>query len=190
MAGLLGDALAAPQTVDLVPVQFPYRANDAWLGLKFPATMPDGTPFRVNSDRLLYTAHFGDGSGIAPADPARRYCGVLIDEWSELIPTETENTGLAFHYDRPSSEAPQSILLVTSPTSNGPWTWNDLVDALNETLDFARLRAVEPSQIDKTELSRFLPSVISAVTMFPLTAALNFSDNNGLRAHLGAMIDD
>jgi hypothetical protein len=190
MAGLLGEALSAPQTVNLVPVQFPYRANDAWLGLKFPATMPDGSPFRVDSDRLLYTAHFGDGAGIAPADPARRYCGILIDEWSELIPTETENTGLAFHYDRPSSEAPQSILLVTSPTSNGPWTWNDLVDALNETLDFARLRAVEPSQIDKTELSRFLPSVISAVTMFPLTAALNFSDNNGLRAHLGALIDD
>ncbi len=186
MAGLLGEAMAAPDGLDLTPVQFPFRPDDAWLGLKFPATMPDGSPFVIEGDRLLYTAHFGENAEIAPADPARSYCGFLIDEWSELIPAEEENTGLAFHYDRPSAEAPQAILLATPPQFTGAWKWADLVDTLHETLDFARLRAVEPSQIDTSDLSRFLPAVVSAVTMFPITAMLNFSQNNALATRLEA----
>ena len=184
MAGLLGEALEALDPLDLTPLQFPFRADDAWLGLRFPATMPDGSPFVIEGDRLLYTAHFGENAEIAPADPVRRYCGFLVDEWSELIPADEENTGVAFHYDRPSSEAPQAILLAAPPQFTGQWKWNDLVDTLHETLDFARLRAVEPSQIDTSDLSRFLPAVISSVTMFPITAMLNFSYNNALVARL------
>jgi hypothetical protein len=186
MAGMLGEALAAPDTIELTPLQFPYRTQDAWLGLKFPATMPDGTPFHIDGDRLLYTAHFAAGAEIAPADASRRYCGFLLDEWSELIPGTEENTGLAFHYDRPSSEAPQAILLALPPEFTGSWKWDDLVATLHETLDFAKLRAVEPSQVDTTKLSRFLPAVVSAVTTFPITAMLNFSYNNALNSRLEA----
>jgi hypothetical protein len=102
-------------------------------------------------------------------------CGLLIDEWTEVVPTGTENTGTAFHYDRPNSEAPQTILLVASPQQNENWKWDDLVDALNETLDEAKLRGVEPKQIDNTGFAAFLPATVSSVTRHPITISANYS---------------
>lgn len=78
------------------------------------------------------------------------------------------------------SEAPQAILLATPPAYRGAWQWKDLVDTLHETLDFARLRAVEPAQLDQTVLAPFLPALLSSVTTFPLTASLNLGFNNNL----------
>ena len=33
----------------------------SWLGLRFPATFPDGTPFVLHEDKLLYSAHCRSG---------------------------------------------------------------------------------------------------------------------------------
>ena len=96
-------------------------------------------------------------------------CGLLLDEWTEIIPAETETTGITFHFDKPNAEPPQAILLATPPQFNGAWQWDDLVATLHETLDMARLRAVEPQQLDQTELSVFLPATILATTWRPVT---------------------
>jgi hypothetical protein len=162
MAGSLG--LAEPS---LDALQLPVILGDRWLGLEFP---PD---LSLTTDRLLYTAHFG-----APFTAAARQCGMLIDEWTETIPGPTADTGIAFHHDRPSSEAPQAMLLVTPSQFRGAWQWNDLVDALNETLEFAKRRAIEPSHIDETVYAPFLPATIMAVQVRQLTIAANLSLNN------------
>lgn len=180
MATLLGDALGAPNEPSLEVLQFPYRPDDAWLGLEFPETLPSGDPFMLEEDKLLYSAHFGPGAAIGPAQADKTYSGLMLDEWVEVIPTDQETTGLAFHFDRPNSEAPQAILLVTPPIHRGAWQWQDLVDTLHETLDFAPIRAVEPAQLDKTTLGPLLPAILSAVTIFPITAMLNFAFNNGV----------
>ena len=182
---LLGEALGAADEPALEALQFPYRANDAWMGLRFPDSAPDGGPFVVEEDKLLYSAHFGPAGAIDPTQPAKTYGGLLLDEWVEVIPADQETTGLAFHFDRPNAEAPQAMLLVTPPAHRGSWQWQDLVDALHETLDFARLRAVEPAALEQTALGPLLPAVISAVTLFPITAMLNLAFNNDL--HLALM---
>ena len=183
-AAMLGPALGAAAALELAALQFPYRAQDVWLGLDMPSTYRDGTPFTLEHDRLLYTAHFATGALIDPADPAKSYCGLLIDEWVEVIPGTHETTGLSFHYNRPNSEAPQAVLLVTPPALTGQWQWQDIVDTLHETLDFARLRAVEPDQLAKTELGPLLPAILASVTMLPITAMLNFAINNDLHLAL------
>ncbi|HYD38719.1 MAG TPA: hypothetical protein VEA60_13965, partial [Allosphingosinicella sp.] len=177
LAGLLGATLGTGE-IDLEALQFPYRPDDVWLGMRFPASFRDGSPFAIEGDMLLYTAHFGPGAEVDPADSGRTYSGLMIDEWVEVIPGTQERTGLAFHYDRPNTEAPQAILLVTPPALKGAWDWQDIVGAMHETLDFARLRAVEPALIDRTDLGPLLPAIISAVTLFPVTAMLNFALNN------------
>jgi hypothetical protein len=108
----------------------------------------------------------------------------MLDEWVEVIPTDVITSGLAFHYNRPNSEAPQAILLVTPPVFRGKWRWEDLVATLHETLDFAKLRAVEPADLDSTALAPLLPAVLSAVGTHPITAMLNFSFNNDLHVEL------
>jgi hypothetical protein len=175
---LLGEALAAAETPVLTTLQFPHRPDDAWLGLTFPDTFPDGTPFVLDEDKLLYSGVFPAGAEIDPSQPDTVYSGLLLDEWVEVVPTEDATTGLTFHFDRPNSEAPQAILLATPPRHRGSWQWQDVVDTLHETLDFARLRAVEPVHLDKTALGPLLPAVISSVTTYPITATLNFAFNS------------
>ena len=152
---------------DLQPLQLPFVAGDPWLGLGFPADTA------LDHDRLLYTAHFA-----TPFQPAATQCGLLLDEWSETIPLDTIDTAVAFHYDRPNSEAPQVMLLVMPTDQRGTWRWDDLLDTLNDTLDRAKRRAVEPVHLDASPLAPFLPATTVASQVIQLTIALDFALNN------------
>jgi hypothetical protein len=167
-ASLLATAfgLAPPAFTAL---QLPADATASWLALPYPADQV------IDSDRLLYTCLYS-----VPFDPTARQCGVLLDEWTEVIPATTHDTGITFNYARPDNEAPQSLLLVTSPANEGSWQWQDLVDALNETLDLAKKRAVEPAFIDATIYSRFLPATVTASTQYGITIATPLTAANGV----------
>jgi hypothetical protein len=54
-----------------------------------------------------------------------------------------------------------------SPTFNGHWEWNDLVDTLIDTFDRAKRRAVEPDFLRTTPYAQLLPAVLSTFTSFP-----------------------
>jgi hypothetical protein len=153
---------------ELEALQLPFIAGDRWLGLEFP---PDQ---KLDQDRLLYTAaHLA-----VPFDKNVRQCGMLLDEWTETIPAANVDTGITFHHDRPNCEAPQAMLLVTPPEFRGSWRWDDLVDALHETLEFAKRRAIEPQHIDRTAYAPLLPATIMASQAKQLTIAANLALNN------------
>ena len=63
----------------------------------------------------------------------------------------------------------------------GAWQWPDLVDALNETLNLAKTRAVEPAHIDATAYATFLPATIMATTQSGLTISANLAFNNDVQ---------
>ena len=115
-------------------------------------------------------------------DPAAARCGLLIDDWTETIPAvpvdepgPQQTTGIAFHYDRPSQEPPQAMLLLTPAQWNGAWTWPDIVDGIIDTFDLARLRAVEPDHLDDGPLGQFLPATVAATTTSGLLLAANYA---------------
>jgi hypothetical protein len=164
---------------ELHPLQLPFRAGVPWLALEYPDTLPSGDPLVIDEDKLLYTAHFADGF-----DETARQAGLLLDEWTEVIPSRTEDTGLAFHFDRPNSEPPQTLLLALPADHGEGWTWDDLVDSVRETVDLAKKRAIEPDHLDTSAYARFLPAVISAVSLYPIFPALNFSMVNAVWAAL------
>lgn len=158
------------QELTCVPLQFPWRADDRWLGLEFPEDYP------LDEERLLYTAHYA-----RPAGPtANLFCGLLVDEWTEVIPVREEDTGLTFHFDQPATEPPQSWLLALPTEFTGSWDWDDLVGCLHEALDLARLRAIEPRTVENEGYSHLLPTTVSTVTTRPVTPQLNFAAVNGV----------
>ena len=158
---------------DLEPVQFPFSADAPWMALEFP---PEAKT-KLERELLLYTAAYAkDFDGTQPQ------CGLLLDEWTEVVPGETETTGITFHFDKPNCEPPQVILLVTPTQFTGAWKWEDLVNTLHDTLDMARTRAVEPQQLDQTELSVFLPATIMATTWQPITIAADLARVNNYLA--------
>ncbi|HEX9619825.1 MAG TPA: hypothetical protein VF989_06805, partial [Polyangiaceae bacterium] len=151
--------LSAPA---LTPLQLPHREDDRWLGLEFPED------YGLDGERVLYTAHFA-----TPFDPTQPQLGLLVDEWTEIIPGDNETTGVAFHFDQPNSEPPQTLLLAVPPVRRGAWRWDDLVAIVEETFGEAKKRAVEPGHIDTGALAQFLPAVLSAVTLHPITIMAN-----------------
>jgi hypothetical protein len=159
---------------DLKPAQFPFRkwkptpadpeVAEPWLALEFPST------FVLKEEKVLYTASYA-----VPFNRAQPQCGLLLDEWTEVVPMKEETTGLTFHYDRPNTEPPQCWLLVTPASNNGEWQWNDLVDALHETLDLAKQRAVTPGQVENTGLGVFSPATVFPVTPWAIHPSLNLN---------------
>jgi hypothetical protein len=175
-ATVLVEALRGPAHVPaLLPVQFPYQPGGTWVAMQFkPGHRPD-------SDRLCYTAHYA-----AAFDKSAPQCGLLLDEWTEVIPATDRTTGITFNFDRPGNEPPQAILLVTPATGNGTWQWDDLLGALNETLDLAKLRAVEPADIDQTPYSMFVPATITAAALYGISIVTSLPVASGVMRELGS----
>ncbi len=163
---MMADAFKANEPV-LHPLQLPFDANESWLAMEYPED------FTINTDKLLYTAHF-----VASYTAADELGGLLIDEWTEVIPDKEEDIGIAFHYDKPNSEPVQALLLALSPKATGNWQWNDLLNVVNETLEMAKKRAIEPTHIDTLDYNKFLPAVVAAKPGQRYFSSLNYTIAN------------
>ncbi|TFV94745.1 hypothetical protein E4S40_12105 [Algoriphagus kandeliae] len=162
---ILGEVLHDDQ-ISFQPVQLPFDLNnlppiaerDYWLGAEFPDSyIPDG-------DRLSLLI-FGKENLQANC------CSLFLDEWMEIIPDPKETTGIAFHFNQPDSRAPQSLLLAVPPEKRGTWDFEELALCVEEAFQLAKLRAVEPDQVDKSMFSQVLPA----------TATLAFGDDEFAR---------
>jgi len=132
----------------LSPLQLPVRAGDAWIGTAFGDQLSPGD---VASIVLC----------AAMPSLAEPLSGLLLDEWTELVPTAEQTTGIAFHFNRPNAVAPQALLLAVSPRLRGGWSWEDLVTVIVETFERARSRAVEPDMIAQIPYFQALPAILS-----------------------------
>ena len=146
---------------DYTPVQLPYETvktlngdeiADYWLGLEYPSE------YEPESDKLslvvLNKDYLNAGSS------TNKTCGLLIDEWIEIIPEKEETTGITFNYDQPDAEPPQSMLLAVPPEETGWWKWDDLVYTILDTMDLYKARLIEPEHIDKSVFTQVLPAIL------------------------------
>ncbi|HVN78746.1 MAG TPA: hypothetical protein VMW38_07095 [Terriglobia bacterium] len=116
--------------------QLPYTPQDRWVAL------PPVPGQQILGGRLSLVAHM-------PMKPALPFpfgeplVGLLIDEWVEVVPSNVETTGLAFHYDQPNSCPPQAVLIaVPSDETREVWDLDFLDSVLQETFDLAQMRAI------------------------------------------------
>jgi hypothetical protein len=109
--------------------------------------------------------------------PAGRWSGLLLDEWSEVIPNDRELTGVGFHYDDPGAEAPQVVLVAVPPVAGQRWTRDTLFDVLEDTFERAQVRAGDAALLGA--LSRVLPALYLGANGANDTVSTTFT---GLRA--------
>ena len=168
----LAEAFKSTDSLAWKTLQFPIRENDRWLALKFVAEgeNQDDIIKKIAGESLIYTAHFA-----TDFNSSDTICGIVIDEWSEIIPFKEETTGITFHYNEPNSEPPQTLLLVTPSHDGHQWDWEDLVGALEETIHMSKQRAVEPSMIDSSKFGQFLPTTLMAVTSNLINISVNLA---------------
>ncbi|SFS14085.1 hypothetical protein SAMN04487846_2844 [Microbacterium sp. cf046] len=133
--------------LDLRIAQVPHRPGQAWLGARI-ATEEEGQDGQVS----LVLA------GSSGVDLTEQLAGLLIDEWTEVVPNRTETTAIAFRYDPPDAAAPHAILLAVPPVMREDWSVGTLTQVLLETLDLAHLRTIGPDQL--AAAAQFLPAAL------------------------------
>ncbi len=156
----------------LQPFQLPFRKEDSWLAVEFPKTdAVTGEPFGITTDTISCAVVWPDGNDIDGLQ-----AGLLIDEWTETIPTDTETTGLAFHYNQPDSMPPQALLLAVYPGAETNWSWDALIGTVIDTFKRAKMRAVEPKHFTNNQMvQHFLPGIIAPVNISGNNISLDFA---------------
>jgi hypothetical protein len=142
------EALGTGVALELTVAQVPHLGGQRWVAL----APPEGTSHRDGCVSLVLQA--------APAELGGPLCGLQVDEWTEVVPSASETTGIAFQYDPPDAAAPQAILLAVPPVVGEPWRVGTLNRVLLETLDLARLRGVEPGALG--DVAHYLPATYLA----------------------------
>lgn len=69
--------------------------------------------------------------------------GLLIDHWVDVVPQATQSTGVALNFAAPATQPPQAILVAVPPDARTTWTVEALERVIVETLDLAKVRAVD-----------------------------------------------
>ena len=64
---------------------------------------------------------------------------------------------MTFHFDSPGAEAGQAVLIAVPPAQTEQWDLDSLIATLNETIDLAKIRAVDGELLVK--LSQLLPAI-------------------------------
>lgn len=128
--------------------QLPLVPGAGWVALPFAS--PDDRP----ESATVGLALLHDAPLPAPTDT---WTGLLLDEWTEVIPSREESTAVAFHYDDPGAEAPQAVLIAVVPDERETWSTELVRDVLLETLEMAQLRGVDRDLL--SELEQLLPAI-------------------------------
>lgn len=129
--------------------QLPDLKDERWVALKNP---PPGN--RLSLACLTTVQDF-----------TKPLAGLMVEEWVESVPNKEEVTGLTFHYDAPQPRAPQALLLAVAPKGVDQWNSTLLEQTLRETLELAKLRAVDLTALG--ELGQYLPAMYIDRTKIP-----------------------
>jgi hypothetical protein len=115
----------------------------------------------------------GASAGDDEPDLGQAIAGLVIDEWTEVVPRRLERrdpkdpeappelvdvttTGVALNANAPGARPPQAIVVALSADGGG-WNGERLAHVLDEVLALARMRAVTLQQIPYA--GRYLPAL-------------------------------
>ena len=152
-AGALGRT-ALPVAV----AQLPFVDGETWAGRTVPA----------EQGRLSLLLLSGDQ--VAP-DATQTWRGLVLDEWTETVPADKVQTGLAFNYDSQAAKAPHAILVCVHSGTGTTWSFTEIEAIVNETIDLARIRPVDS---DSLALGQLTPAVVLAANNQGKTISTQF----------------
>lgn len=157
-ARMMTDAVASPNlpaALPLVVAQLPHDPNQRWVGLD---DAERGSPINgPGSDRRGFLSIVAAIAGVPKQlfdsrGRTRPLAGLLIDQWDEVVPSGKAATSVAFQYNAPNAQAPQALLLAVPAHNDGAtanWSYEELAAIVGDTLDLAKVRAVDLDAIGR-----------------------------------------
>ncbi|MCW5801496.1 MAG: hypothetical protein KIT31_03850 [Deltaproteobacteria bacterium] len=134
LAAIAVEATSAAR-IELSIAQLPHVPGARWIALPFDRNDPAQRP-RPGTCSIAFVRALDFPAG-------GTWAGLLVDEWAEAIPSDTQLTAFAVHHDAPGAEAAQCVLLAVPPPQNVMWDLPTLLDTVGDTLDLAALRALD-----------------------------------------------
>ncbi len=131
---VLSDAFSGRAPASLAGAQVPDLPGSPWIAVGRPGE---------GGEHLGLLSVTGP-EGIVTGGPV---CGLVVDGWVDMVPAPTQPTGVAVHFDAPTSRPPQSVLLALPDPSSG-FGFEHVRRLMMDTLSLARCRAVGPTQLD------------------------------------------
>jgi hypothetical protein len=137
-----GQATTGLSKIELGVAQLPHEPGRRWLGLT------DSERNQQQRDRnALSIVVVGDNlTELVGNNGTRRVTGLVIHRCQDRVPRAKVDTSVGFHYDAPSAQAPQCLLLavpsrITDPP--GAWSEDELEAIVRSAMDLAKIRAVD-----------------------------------------------
>jgi hypothetical protein len=148
--------------IDLTLAQLPLVLSDKWLALPIDVNHPPA------KGRVALAC-------VAAGNPATEssFCGLLVDEWLDRIPSTSEHAAVAFHYEEPKARAPQSLLLAVCPDSRPAWDDALIQATLEESLELAKIRTVDLDSVQ--EVGQILPALYFLLNLRGASISANFT---------------
>lgn len=156
------EVLGTGERFRLTVAQLPFDAADRWVGL------PPEEGKDLQAGKLSLVVHAEGGLEVD-----QPMCGLLVDEWVEVVPNRRETTAITFQFNPPDACAPQSVLLAVPPVPDEAWTVASLHRVLVETLDLAKLRAVDAEALG--EIGHYLPALFLAFNINDEVVSTDFA---------------
>ena len=154
---------------EVLPVQFPANSEgkQEWLGTQ----VSDGS---LVKDAFVYMVmNPGTMAESMMMEDEPKMAGIVVDHWIERIPYQNQTAAIAFNYDQPDAEAPQTLLLAVSPyfekkRKRKGWSDRRMLNTMKSAIHMAKCRAVNPEMISN---QRWLSGI------FPLMEYKDKSNN-------------
>ena len=169
-AGRLAGALGAVEMLggdsgldELTVAQLPHTPGTRWIALP----VPDPTErSKATVSVVIHSTEVVDfGAAMA---------GLVLDQWSDVIPNDHETTGASFHFDAPGARAPQAILVAVPGDRKAPsWTVDALAGTVRDAMEQARIRALDIDDLDA--VGRFLPAIYLPFNIEAVTPSINLA---------------
>jgi hypothetical protein len=156
------EVLGTGDRLSLRVAQLPFQQTERWVGLP---PLPNTELAQSKLSAVIQSA--------LPIDTSLALSGVFVDEWVEIIPNKSETTALAFQLDPPNAFAPHNVLIAVPPVPGQDWTTETLRRVLMETLDLAKLRAVDSTLLGSA--AQYLPGMYVPFNAADATVSTDFA---------------
>lgn len=117
-------------------------SDDSW-AVQWPGGIVDGQNDWIGGKRVndgVY--HATNGIVFNGPKPANSLiCGLMIDQWQEVVPDDTATIGAVIDTPTPTARAPQ-VALIAPPDPDAEWTLDTVFEVVSTAVNLAKLRSL------------------------------------------------
>ena len=130
--------------------QIPYQNDDQWVAVPHSA--------RNLGNKNSYVAEYN--GNLAGKRPRSKFCGLLIDEWVESIPSLEETTGIAVNINKPNAQPPQALLCSIKCNGTPGWNYPEIVQSVLHAFKLSVIRGADPDKLPNRIWKEIIPATV------------------------------